>query len=153
MMVRTSLTNMNDWKYKGETFTVDQAQELIDAGAIGFVYEITDIKDGKKYIGKKLLSSVRKLPPLKGQKKKRVKRAQSDWLTYHGSSTSVCTILSERPNDLFREILVICYAKGELSYMEAKIQFEREVLLSDDYHNGIISCRINKTHVKNLWKK
>ena len=49
-----------------------------------------------------------------------------------------------------REILHLCKSKGECAYLEAKEQFEREVLLSDDYYNGIIQCRIGSNSVKNL---
>ena len=44
----------------------------------------------------------------------------------------------------------ICKTKGECAYMEAKIQFEKEVLLKEDYYNGIIQCRVGAHTVKNL---
>ena len=37
----------------------------------GFIYEITNITNSRKYIGKKQCQSVRKRPPLKGKKNKR----------------------------------------------------------------------------------
>ena len=39
-----------------------------------------------------------------------------------------------------------------MSYMELKEQVDREVLLSDEYYNGIIQARIHHSHVKNLKK-
>jgi hypothetical protein len=36
--------------------------------------------------------------------------------------------------------------------MEAKEQFEREVLLTDEYYNGIISCKIGGQSIKGLKK-
>jgi hypothetical protein len=36
--------------------------------------------------------------------------------------------------------------------METKEQFDREVLLTDDYYNGIINCRIGGNAVKNFSK-
>ena len=36
--------------------------------------------------------------------------------------------------------------------METKEQFERDVLLTDDYYNGIINCRIGSNAIKNLKK-
>jgi hypothetical protein len=39
-----------------------------------------------------------------------------------------------------------------LSYMELKEQMLREVLLNDDYYNGIIQVKIHRSHVKNLKK-
>ena len=37
--------------------------------------------------------------------------------------------------------------------MEAKIQFEKDVLLTEEYYNGIISCRVGAQTVKNLKKQ
>ena len=56
---------------------------------VGFVYELEDKSNGKKYIGKKLLWSKRRLPPLKGKKRKRVQVKESDWKDYYGSNEEV----------------------------------------------------------------
>ena len=59
--------------------------------------------------------------------------------------------LFEMGKDVFhREILYLGKAKGDLAYMEAKLQFEKEVLLRDDYYNGIIQIRIGGNSVKHL---
>ena len=34
-----------------------------------------------------------------------------------------------------------------MSYLEAKEQFDREVLLSDDYYNGIINVRVGSSKI------
>lgn len=141
------------WLYNDAEFGSEQAQAAIDEGYIGFVYEITDASNGKKYIGKKLLTSKKKLPPLKGKTRKRVKVTQSDWEKYYGSSETVKTLVETRKSDFNRKILYLCKTKGELSYMEAKEQFDREVLLSDDFYNEFIGVKIHSAHVKNLWKK
>ena len=52
----------------------------------------------------------------------------------------------------YRNILVLCKTKGECAYMEATIQFEKDVLLREEYYNGIISCRVGAQTVKNLKK-
>ncbi|MGY8867607.1 MAG: hypothetical protein ACKVJK_18550, partial [Methylophagaceae bacterium] len=64
----------------------------------------------------------------------------------------VADLETQGPDTFYREILHLCKAKGELSYMEAKEQFEREVLLTEEYYNGIIACRIGGRTVKNLLK-
>jgi hypothetical protein len=46
--------------------------------------------------------------------------------------------------------LHLCMSKGEMSYLEAKEQFDRDVLLSSEYYNGIINCKIHRNHVKRL---
>jgi hypothetical protein len=139
---------VNNWTYKNEEF-IDAAIK-IEEGFIGFVYEITDISTNKKYIGKKLLVGKRKLPPLKGTKRKRTKIVESDWKTYHGSSELVQQLVEARPNDFKREILRFCKSKGELSYIEAKYQFDKNVLLSDDYHNSFVGCKIHAKHLSSL---
>ena len=56
------------WLYNGKPFTSEMIEDNL-----GFVYMITNTKNGKIYIGKKGLMSKRRLPPLKGTKRKRIK--------------------------------------------------------------------------------
>lgn len=134
------------WHYEGKEFK----SEDIPEDAVGFVYVITD-KDGKMYIGQKRFYSVRKLPPLKGKKRKRTVIKESDWQKYFGSSENVKILLKEDgPETFTREITDICYSKGELNYMEMYHQVVEGVLFSDDYHNGIINVRINASHVTKM---
>lgn len=133
----------NPWIYKDEPFTSEDIGE-----DIGFVYLLTD-PNGKKYVGKKLFVSKRKLPPLKGKTRRRTKISESDWKTYYGSSEEVQSLV-ESNIPFKREILHLCKTKGELSYMELKEQVEREVLLRSDYFNGIIQVKIHASHVRNL---
>ncbi len=136
------------WYYDGVEFTSEMIEDYI-----GYVYCITDLKNNKKYIGKKLFRSTRRLAPLKGKTRKRTVIKESDWQDYFGSSEEVKLLVSELGSDNFkREILHLCNTKGELSYMELKEQMLREVLLNDDYYNGIIQVKIHRSHVKNLKK-
>jgi len=146
------LTQINQWYYKGQPFTAEYAQQMIDEGYIGIIYEITDNLTAKKYIGKKLITCKRRLPPLKGQKKKRIKNAQTDWQKYFGSSELVQALVEERSNDFSREVLLLCKSKGELNYREAEMQFAREVLLKDEYYNNFIGVKIHGKHVTSLRK-
>ena len=43
-----------------------------------------------------------------------------------------------------REILFYCKSKAELTYVEAREQFARKVLESNDYYNGHIRVRVHK---------
>lgn len=139
------------WYYNDRPLDEEKRTSLIEEGVIGFVYCITDKLTNKKYIGKKLWISKRKLPPLKGQKRKRTKIIETDWRTYYGSSDLVNQLLEEHGESNFhREILHFCYNKSELSYLEAKEQFDRNVLLSDEYYNGIINCRIGARGLERL---
>ena len=125
------------WKYNGNL-----VEEIADQ-YIGFVYIITNLTNNKKYIGKKLAKFKKTRPPLKGKKRKRKSLVESDWQTYWGSSEHLLADVSELgPENFSREILYFCTTRGELSYREAKEQFDRGVLLTDEYYNGIINVRI-----------
>jgi serine/threonine protein kinase len=134
------------WHYEGKEFTSDDIGDYI-----GFVYIITDKSNDKKYIGKKLLKSKRRLPPLKGQKRRRTKIVETDWMKYFGSSEEVKLMVEEKGADNFhREILHLCHKKGELGYLELYEQITRHALLKEDYYNGIVQAKIHRSHVKDL---
>jgi hypothetical protein len=115
----------------------------------GFVYQITEIESGKKYIGKKFFWKPKTLPKTKTRKRRIKTRVESDWKSYYGSSKEVQQIVEDKGSDSFkREILRLCKTKGECSYYEAKLQFEYDVLLSDDYYNAFIGCKIHSKHIK-----
>jgi hypothetical protein len=134
------------WYYNNEVFEPDEDQLK---SYVGFVYQVTEKSTGMKYIGKKFFWRQKTLPTTKTRKRRKKVLVESDWRTYCGSSETVKQILNESGLNAFdREILHLCKTKGECSYMEAKIQFDRDVLLRDDYYNGIIQCRINRKHLK-----
>ena len=115
----------------------------------GFVYMITELDTGKKYVGKKFFWKPKILPITKTRKRRVKTRVESDWRTYFGSSREVQTLVESKGIGNFkREILKLCKTKGECSYYEAKEQFERNVLLSDEYYNEFIGCKIHSKHLK-----
>jgi hypothetical protein len=125
------------WTYQGNIV------EEIPEGIIGFVYLITNLTTGRKYIGKKLAQFKRTKPPLKGKKRKRKTTVESDWRDYWGSSESLqADVAALGPEQFTREIIYYCKSRSELSYLEAKEQFDRCVLETDDYYNGIINVRV-----------
>ena len=112
----------------------------------GFVYLITNLTNDRKYIGKKLAKFKKTRPPLKGKKNKRRSSVESDWQEYWGSSDHLKADVAELgPENFSREILYFCSSRGLMSYLEAKEQFDREVLLSDEYYNGIINVRVGSS--------
>jgi len=138
------------WCYKNKEYNPTE-EELNEY--VGFVYIITEKKTGMKYVGKKLFWSSKVLPVTKSRKRKKRVKIESDWKTYYGSSDKVKSLLLEHgPNAFDREILRLCKSKGECSYYEAKEQFDRDVLLREDYYNGIINCRVNAKHLKSKEK-
>ena len=134
------------WYYENVEFTSEMIEDCV-----GFVYVISEMSSSKKYVGKKLFRSKRKLPPLKGKTRKRTVIKESDWMDYYGSSDEVKALVETLgASNFHREILHLCMSKGEMSYLEAKEQFDRDVLLSSEYYNGIINCKIHRNHVKRL---
>jgi hypothetical protein len=128
---------MSSWIYQGKEIT-----EIPDEYE-GFVYLITNLTNNQKYIGKKLAKFKTTKPPLKGRKNKRRGYKESDWKTYWGSSDRLNADVASLGEDKFtREILYLCKGRGEMSYIEAREQFDRRVLETDDYYNGIINVRV-----------
>ena len=128
--------------------------EEMPEDCVGFVYLITCIPTGRKYIGKKLSKfskTTYKTVKLKNgtKKKKRIKsKVESDWQEYYGSSLELTADITKLGKDNFtREILFYCKSKSETSYVEAREQFDRKVLESNDYYNGHIQVRVHGSHI------
>lgn len=133
--------------FVGKEIEFDPDEKFLEE-YVGFVYCITDKESGKKYIGKKFFWSTRKLPPLKGKTRKRTKKVESDWRKYFGSNEQLKLLVEERGAESYhREVLRLCHTKGECSYYEAKEQFDRDVLLSEEYFNEFIGCKIHSKHL------
>ena len=133
---------LSDWSHNNKV--VDTLPEDCEA----FVYLITNTTNDKKYVGKKLAKFKTTKPPLKGKKNKRRGTKESDWREYWGSSDNLKEDVLALGEDKFtREILYFCPSRGVASYLEAREQFERKVLLSDDYYNGIINVRVGGSKI------
>lgn len=112
---------------------------------VGFIYLITNITNGKKYIGKKFYWRKLKRPPLKGKKRKRISTVESDWRTYYGSCNTLHEDIERIGKEKFDRVILQSFeTKWECAYYEMKEQVERNVLFRDDYYNGIISVKIHK---------
>ena len=130
--------------------------EELPEDCVGFVYLITNKATGRMYIGKKLAkfakTTYKTVTQKNGVKKKKKIRNKidSDWMDYYGSSIELNKDVESLGKDNFtREILFYCKSKAECSYVEAREQFGRKVLESDDYYNGQISVRVHGSHIKN----
>lgn len=130
--------------------------EQLPEDCVGFVYLITNKTNNRKYVGKKLAKfskTTTKTVVLKNgtKKKKKIKsKIDSDWMEYYGSSIELNKDVEQLGEENFaREILFFCKSKAECSYIEAREQFARKVLETDDYYNGQISVRVHGSHIKN----
>ena len=138
------------WLYKGEVFTDSKIQE----GAIGFIYEMEAIIDGKsvRYIGKKNFYSTTKkkfgVKALANMEDKRAKKytiqVKPNYQNYY-SSNKVLQDAHKNGVPIKRFMVRICFSKTELTYHETKYQFTREVLEKEEYLNQNILGRFFKT--------
>lgn len=142
-----------NWLYEGKEIT-----ELEDfpENTFGFVYQITHLPTGKKYIGKKQLVYTQKKrigkkekKRIKEEKKLRGERAisptfkyvkkESDWKVYVGSNDEIKQLLEEGSiSDFKREILEFAHNKKQLSYLETKKLFTESVLEKAEFLNSNI---------------
>lgn len=136
------------WLYENSTV------ETLPEDCVGFVYIITNLISGRKYIGKKLAKfskTTYKTVKLKNgtKKKKKIRgKIDSDWRTYYGSSPELSKDVTELGTENFkREIIFYCSSKSECSYIEAREQFQHKVLESKDYYNGHIQVRVHGSHI------
>jgi len=123
----------NPWVYKNTTFTSDDIGDFF-----GFVYRITNLQSGKKYIGRKYFYQFRK-PRGKSRKVK----SESDWKKYYGSSDELNTDRKTLGNECFkREIISLHTTKGWVNYEETRQLFLNNVLSeNENYYNSNILGR------------
>ena len=128
----------NPWLYEGTTFTSDDIGDFF-----GYIYRITNLQNGRQYIGRKYFYQKRK--PKGG--KRRV-TSESDWKRYYGSSYELKQDVKEYGKDNFRrEIISLHETLGKVNYEETKQLFLHNVLMEalDDgtpmYYNSNILGR------------
>jgi len=138
-----------NWLYEGVEYELPENTDHSDL--YGFVYLITNIKNGRKYIGKKFFWRKKILPITKSRKRRKHTQVESDWKSYYGSSEELNSDIDKYGKDNFRrEILHLCRTNGECGYLEAKEQFVRDALLTDEYYNTWIQVRVRKNHINGL---
>ena len=137
----------NAWLYEGKPFTSDDIGDFF-----GYVYCITNIITGRKYIGRKYF--VQKRKPKGG--KRRV-TSESDWKRYYGSSDELKQDIKEYGRDNFRrEIISLHTTLGKVNYEETRQLFLNDVLTEslDDgtpkYYNSNILGRYMKKDYGNF---
>tara|TARA_Y100000310_G_scaffold298333_1_gene332189 strand:+ start:2783 stop:3235 length:453 start_codon:yes stop_codon:yes gene_type:complete len=119
-----------EWQFNGEPVSEDMLNKYY-----GFCYLITNLENGRKYIGRKYFWSVRRWK----KTDKRRKRKESDWRNYWSSSKLVQEAVKLKGERKFvREILVFCKTKGDLNRIETYLLWKHNVLENDEFYNDSI---------------
>jgi hypothetical protein len=132
------------WLYNGKEIGDDDI-----VGYAAFVYIITNLEDNKRYIGKKIFTSVRR-QKVKGKKRRKKVQKESNWKSYFGSNLALIADVDRLGKDKFeREIVKLCKTRGTASYWEAKLQMQHEVLENPDkFYNEWIMVKVHRSHIK-----
>ena len=136
----------NPWIYKNTTFTSADIGDFF-----GYVYCITNLQTGKKYIGRKYFTQRRK--PRGGKRKV---TTESDWKRYYGSSDELKADVARLGKEKFRrEIISLHETLGKVNYEETKQLFLNKVLMEalDDgspayYNSNILGRYMKKNYGK-----
>ena len=127
--------NMSHWLYKGKIL------EEVPSEYFGFVYLIKNKSTNKKYIGRKYFGTTRRVK-VKGKKRRKVIRKESDWTNYTGSSKTLQSDIDNYGMDNFEfSILIMGETKGQVNYLEENIHHRFHVSARDDFYNDCIGPR------------
>ena len=115
----STFSDNQPWLYRGEHFVSDDIGD-----SYGFVYRITNLQNGRQYIGRKYFWQKRK--PRGG--KRRV-TSESDWKRYYGSCPELKDDIKLYGKECFsREILSLHGTPGRVNYEETRQLFLHDVL-------------------------
>jgi len=122
-------------------YLIQNIEQDIPKGTVGFVYKITSVDNEWTYIGKKSLYATRTLPPLKGNVRKRRVTKESNWKDYYSSNKLVQEYVKVNGKEsVERTILKFCSSKKLLTYYENKYLYCYDVLeYPDKFLNDNIS--------------
>tara|TARA_R110001592_G_scaffold58821_2_gene178351 strand:+ start:22549 stop:22989 length:441 start_codon:yes stop_codon:yes gene_type:complete len=126
---------MSHWLYKNKVLNEPPED------CFGFVYLITNIKSGKRYIGRKYFGTTRRVK-VAGKKRRKVIRKDSNWRTYTGSSKQLNSDILKLGKENFKfKILIMGETKGQVNYLEENIHHRYHVSVKDEFYNDCIGPR------------
>lgn len=129
------------WIYNGEKFHSGMIGK-----SVGFVYEITNLIDGRKYIGRKLFTKAK--TRIKAGKKLK-SRIESTWETYYGSNDELKLDVEKYGRENFKRVILhLCDNKSDLNYLETYYIFVSGALLTESHYNKWASFKGHKKYIK-----
>ena len=134
----------NPWTYQGTTFTSEHIDDFF-----GFVYCITNNKNGRQYIGRKYFWKFRT-----PRGKKRKVKSESDWKKYYGSSEELKEEIQQLGRHNFSRVMLSLHkTAGKTNFEETRQLFVNGVLTEqlDDgtpryYNSNILSRYFRKDY-------
>ena len=144
----------NHWTYNGKEITsIDQFPQ----GAIGIIYRINNLSNGKYYFGRKTCISKKKKKKkltiaekkLEENKRKTFKYEVSEtsgWKTYKGSNKPLLSDLNK--GDKYEKIILqFCFSKAEMTFYETRAIACSDCMLTEDCYNDWFSAKVYKSHL------
>ena len=136
----------NPWTYMESVF------DSSDVGDnYGFVYHITNLVNGRSYVGRKYFWSHRTPPG-----KKRKVKSESDWKKYYGSCPELKEDIKKYGTKNFKRVILSLHkTKGQCNYEETRQLFLNNVLTeaTEDgtpayYNSNILGRYMRKDYFK-----
>jgi hypothetical protein len=127
-----------DWGH----WTPPEGYDCVPEDALGFLYKITDKRNGKFYVGIKQVTKKIKRKPLKGKKRNRISIGESDWRKYCSSSGEISEDIKNNESDYQFEILSFHPSKSLLKYAEEEFLVKNNCLFDSKCYNQMFNYRL-----------
>lgn len=132
---------MNYWFYNDDIILSAPKEYL------GFVYEITNCDNKRKYIGQKHFWKHKKLYKSKPMK-------ESNWHKYYGSNDELKQDVNDYGYGYFkRKILHMCVSESHMNWLELVEQMKVQAVINPMYYNKFVGGKISYNQLKGLVEK
>jgi hypothetical protein len=130
------------WTYKGQEIN---GHDDLHPDCTDIVYQI-EYEDGRCYIGKKAVRSLRKKPPLKGKKRSRRVMTNHPFMKYEGSHNKIGLVVKTK------EILYQCSTRKASTYLETALLFHHDAIFDPAFVNENIGGKFFDNDLNGLIK-